>query len=313
MPLRTCSDTVFFNRQRPCLEYEIKRCAGPCCLPVDRADYQRWLRQAEAILQGKSRSVIDELTRQMNVASENLFFEEAAFLRDKIAFLEKFASEKHLVSFQGEDRDVFAIYRESTLVSVSVLFVRNGRVAGNRNFSFTDVIVSDEELLAAVLQQFYEKQAELPPEIILPQSIEEDTVIQQYLGDLRGAAFNLVVPKKGIRYRLLQLAELNAKQHFIERFNTQDRNSQMLSMLAEMFSLKQVPRRIECVDISNFQGTDIVASVVAFTDGIPDKEGYKRYKVRAQGKPDDFASIYEIVSRRVDRGKKEEDLPDLFV
>ncbi|MCB0337110.1 MAG: excinuclease ABC subunit C, partial [Bdellovibrionales bacterium] len=155
VPLRTCSNTVFFNRQRPCLEYQIKRCAGPCCLEVDADDYRRWVKQAISILEGKTAPIVKQLTTIMERASDELRFEDAALYRDRIQILENFSEGLKFVSTGGENRDVFALYREEGLATLSVLQVRNGRISGNSNYSFSNVAVSSEEVLESALEQYY--------------------------------------------------------------------------------------------------------------------------------------------------------------
>lgn len=313
VPLRTCSDNVFKNRQRPCLEYQIKRCSGPCCLPVDPDDYRQWLKQAERILEGKSKQVVSELEMRMEQASEEMRFEEAAIFRDRAEFLQNFSSGTELISHRGENRDVFVLFREGNLVAVTILLVRNGRIGNSKNYSLQDVVDEDGEIIESVIMQFYATGQDIPEEVVVPFELENHKIIEQRLKEMRGATFDLLVPQRGIKKRLLGIAELNAKQHFTEKFQTKDRNTAALQALAKKCGLSQVPRRIECIDISNIQGSDIVASVVAFMDGVADKKSYRRYKITNQGKPDDFGSIAEVVRRRLSRGMKETNLPDLLV
>ena len=313
IPLRTCNDTVFFNRARPCLEYQIKRCAGPCCLPVDRKQYGLWIKQAIAILQGKTDLIEKELSESMDRASENLRFEDAALMRDRIELLKNFRGTAHLVSSKGEDRDVFALYREERLATVAVLQVRRGRVADSVNFSFPLVEISDEDLVEACLSQFYDAGRTIPQEIILQLAPANLSMVKTRLREKRGSAVTITIPKRGVAARLLGLGQLNAQEHFRSTFDAESRYLETATALAKLFRLSQIPRRVEAVDISNFQGSDIVGAIVAFSDGAPDKSSYKRYNISRQGKPDDFASIYEVVSRRLARGREEDNLPDLLV
>lgn len=312
VPLRTCADTVFYNRQRPCLEYEIKRCAGPCCLEVDKSEYKKWLRQAERILEGKSAEVISEITIKMEKASEELRFEEAALYRDRIAILENFKAGRDIISYRGESRDVFGICREGPLVAVSLLHVRDGRIGGNENFTFESVIGTDEELIQEVLVQYYEG-GEVPAEILLPLEIENESLVTAQIEQRRGLKPEISSPQRGLKKRLLGIAELNAKQSFSEKFDAEARYSAAAGELAKLCKLSQTPRRIECLDISNLQGSNIVASIVCFQDGMPDKSSYKRYKLEFEGKPDDFRAMYDVTKRRLERGLAEDNLPDLLV
>ena len=313
IPLRTCSDTVFYNRQRPCLEYQIKRCAGPCCLPVDRAEYRKWIRQAIGILEGKSDGLLTELNKQMERASSELRFEDAAVLRDRMQLLEQFKAGTSLLSFRGEARDVFAMHREEQLIALVVVSVRDGRIVESTTFSLSGVEVANEEVLEASIMQFYEKGREIPPEIFVPEELENSSILEEALSEKRGSKVVLLTPQRGVGLRLLELAQVNAKEHFLATFDVEDRYKEIARSLALLLSLRQVPRRIECVDISNFQGSDIVGAVVSFFDGEPDKNGYRKYKIKSDGKPDDFASIQEVVGRRLERGKEEGNLPDLLI
>lgn len=315
VPLRSCSDTVFYNRQRPCLQHQIKRCAGPCCLPVDPEEYRGWVTQAIAILEGRTGDLECDLTRRMDKAAEELRFEDAALYRDRLAVLRNFRSGARFISSGGEDRDVFSLYREERIATLSILKVRHGRLADNRNFSFSDVEVSDEEVLESALAQYYDGERELPEEVVLPCEIENASLIREALRARYGNAPALIVPQRGIRFRLLNLALLNAKEHYLAVFDAESRYSEIAAGLARMLHLSQVPRRIECVDISNFQGSDIVGAIVAFFDGVPDKPGYKRYKISRQDKPDDFAAVHEVVTRRLSRcvADEAERAPDLLL
>lgn len=314
VPLRSCSNTVFYNRQRPCLEYQIKRCSGPCCLPVDREQYKDWVEEAIAILRGKTNGMVKVLEEKMEAASEELRFEEAAVLRDRIDVLQGYASGAKLVAVHhGESRDAFALYREGKCASICVLKVRFGRISDCEVFSFEDVGISDEELLESMLSQYYESGREVPEEVLLPYEFDNLKLVERVVQTRSELQVEFTVPKIGSKARLLRLAELNARQDFASRFDSATIYDKVSRELAKKFSLCQIPRRIECVDISNLQGSDIVGALVVFYDGVPEKKSYKKYKISSQGKPNDFASIFEVVTRRLQRGQEEDDLPDLLV
>lgn len=313
IPLRTCTDTVLYNRQRPCLEYQIKRCAGPCCLPVDPEEYASWVDEAVALLEGRTDYLVEELRERMDAASAELRFEDAALLRDRIALLKNFKTGAQLVSHGGEHRDVFALHREGTLAILSVMHVRFGRIAENVNFPLENIQVSDEEVVEAALGQYYSSGRDVPEEIVLPLAIENEEILRKHLQEQRGSKVSFFHPRRGVRYRLLNLARLNAEQHYLTKFNAESRYQEIAKQLSETLQLNQLPRHVECIDISNFQGSDIVGAVVVFYDGNPLKSSYKRYRISAQGKPDDFGAIREVVARRLRRGLADDDLPDLIV
>lgn len=313
VPLRTCPNTVFYNRQRPCLEYQIKRCAGPCCLPVDPEEYRRWVKQAISILQGRTEQLRKELEEQMERASSELRFEDAATLRDRIEVLTGFARGHALTSYSGDDRDVLGLYREEGLAALSVMKVRGGRLGETQTFAFTEVSVTDAAIIEAALEQLYESGRELPAEVVVAIEPENMSIVLEALAKKAGRKVEIIVPQRGIKARLLALAETNAKHYFGSRFDADTRYQEVASTLAQKLSLRQVPRRIECVDISNFQGTDIVGALVSFFDGVSDKKGYRKYKITSKNTQDDFAAIFEVVTRRLTRGIAEGDLPDLLV
>ena len=313
VPLRTCTNTVFYNRQRPCLEYQIKRCAGPCCLPVDKDEYAQWLDQAVAILEGKTAKASKALNQRMEKASQDLRFEEAAILRDRIALLEQFASGEKYRFHQAEHRDSFAIYREGSLANLCVINVRNGRISDSRTYSFKDVLISNGELLESAILQYYESEREVPEEILLAEKPFDLALLQGALKKKRGAALEINVPQKGSKFRLVQLAALNARHALQNSIDSEEKLARISQRLAQEFRLRQMPRRIECIDISNLQGSDIVGAQVSFFDGHPDKANYKKYKISFQSKPDDFAAIEEVVTRRLARAKAEGNFPDLLI
>ncbi len=313
IPLRSCSNTVFYNRARPCLEYQIKRCAGPCCLAVEKGQYRDWVKQAIAILEGRVEPILKEFDVGMSRASEELRFEDAASFRDRIELLKNFKIGTSLVSSRGEARDVFQIYREDKFVVLTAVKVRDGRVIDSSNFSFSEVEVSDHELLESALTQFYVQGKEIPEEIVVPFELDLAQSIEEDLSDKRGSKVTVFSPQRGIKARLLDLALVNAREHFVATFDAESRYREIATKLSTALALKQVPRKIECIDISHFQGSDTVGAVVCFVDGIPEKSSYRHYKLSHYESPDDFASIQEVVGRRLERGLRDGSNPDLLI
>lgn len=313
IPLRSCSDAVLYNRQRPCLEYQLKRCCAPCCVSVERDEYRQLLKQAVGILEGKTSGILKEMTQRMEVAADALRFEEAAAWRDRVEVLSKFQAGHSLITFRGENRDVFNLTREADQVAVCVLSVRNGRISESKTFSLHDVQVPDEELLEGIVQQFYDGGREIPSEVVIPRELINSSLIEAGLSSKRGRKVELVAPQRGSRARLLQMAELNAQQAFSSSRTKESEWNLVSDSLRQTLGLRQVPRRVECVDISNFQGSDTVGAIVAFFDGVADKSGYRRYLLSQNDAPNDFASIYEVVTRRLKRGQTDGNLPDLLV
>jgi len=271
------------------------------------------VKQAIAILEGKTEWLVKDITRQMEEASSELRFEEAALFRDRLATLDGVRDAQAVGSHHGEDRDIFALYREERLAVLTVMRVRRGRIAETTNFTFSEIAIEDDALMEAAIEQFYRSGREIPEEIVLPFELINASILEGLLAERRGRVVRFDVPQRGVRVRMLSLAQLNARQHYVASFDAESRNVELAKELARVLTLKQVPRRIECVDISNFQGSDIVGAVVVFYDGAPDKKSYRRYRLSFQTKPDDFAAIYEVVRRRLERGLAEGDLPDLLI
>ena len=313
VPLRSCNDTVFNNRVRPCLEYQIKRCIAPCCLDIDENEYGQLVKQAQSILSGKTDEIVKQLEVQMQQASDNLDFELAAVNRDRITALGRFKDAQKFMSAGAENRDIFALYRDESLATLSVMEVRNGRVADNRNYHFEELALSNSEIIQSAIEQYYAADRLVPEELVLSDAPENQQLLGSYLKKIAGSKVTLTVPERGLKFRLVKLAALNAEKHFDLKFNAEDKLQKILKKLTKLCKLKQVPRRIECIDISNLQGSDIVGAVVSFYDGRPDKSRYKKFKISFQDKPDDFLAIYEVVKRHLSAGMRDAEFPDLLI
>ena len=312
-PLRTCSDTVFRNRTRPCLEYQIKRCLGPCTLPVDPTDYQHQLKGALLLLEGKNTELVSQLTIRMHEAAEALRFEEAARLRDQLRAIEQTGEKQQVATPLGNDQDIFGLYREGGVVEIEVLFVRGGKLVGNIGYSFDDNEFPDEEVLAELLTQFYQGERFVPDEILLPTTIEDAPAREELLGERKNKKVTIICPQRGDKVRLVDMAQENARQSFIERRRGAEQKEKTLDHLRRALSLQNAPKRIECFDISNIQGNLAVGSMVVFDEGEPDKNRYRRFRIKTVEGADDFAMMYEVLTRRYRRALEEKDLPDLLM
>jgi excinuclease ABC subunit C len=312
-PLRNCSDTVFRNRARPCIEHQIKRCPGPCCLEVDREEYLRNVAQTVELLEGKNSQLVRELTARMENAAEHLRYEEAGRIRDQLRAIETTVQQQQAVAHWGRDQDVFGIYREGGFVELQVLFVRAGKLTGNQAYTFDDLEFSDDEILAAVLTQFYQGDRPIPDCILLPIALEDADVRAEYLSDRKGRRVELLSPQRGAKLRLLEMATSNARHSYAERRDQGAQRERMLAELQQRLHLRNAPKRIECFDISNIQGNLSVASMVTFDEGEPCPARYRRYRIRTVEGSDDFASMYEVLDRRYRRAKEENAFPDLLM
>ena len=313
IPLRTCSDGVFRNRSRPCLEYQIKRCLGPCCLPVDPAVYQEHLREAVLLLEGKSQQLVRQLEGEMHGAADELRFEDAARVRDQIRAIERTQEKQQMVSHWGDDQDVFGLYREGGFIEAQVLFVRQGKLTGNQAYSFEDFEFSDAEVLEALLTQFYQGERYVPSDILVPVELDDTAVRAEYLSERKGRRVEILRPQRGDKVRLLEMAAENAAQSFRERQDAGRTRERMSEELQRKLHLRNAPKRIECFDISNIQGRLAVGSMVTFDEGEPDKNRYRRFRIKTVPGADDFRMMYEVLQRRFTRAKQEGSYPDLLV
>ena len=313
IPLRTCTDKVFRNRVRPCLEYQIKRCPGPCCLKVDSSDYKESLKQAVRILKGDTKNLIRDFEVSIENCVSQLRFEDAAMYRDRIAVLEKISGDVQDIRFSSNSSDSIGIYREEDRVELSILSVRMGRLYGAKTFGFDQVGLDNKELLSSALVQYYSSKELIPLEIILPFTIEGMDSHQQLYSERAGQAIKLNIPKRGDKKRLLDLANKNARENFETRFSDLEKGDRVSKSLQHHFALENAPRVIECIDISHHQGGDTVGVVVCFKDGVPEKSRYRLFNLDFDGKPDDFASIKEVVMRHLTRSNDENSLCDLLI
>ncbi|AKQ67492.1 Excinuclease ABC subunit C [Myxococcus hansupus] len=312
--LRTCTDHVLANRKRPCLLHQIGRCPAPCVYPVPQDEYHRSVNEVVMFLEGKGGELVEGLRLRMKRAAQELKFEEAARVRDQLSAIERSLERQKVATTDFKDQDVFAFHREGDRILFYVLWVRQGRLNGGQAFPFGSQEFPDEELLASFVNLYYDQGSFVPEEVLLPLDLEDGTEgLDALLSERKGERVRVLVPKRGEKLDLVKMSAKNAEQAFVERRRTKDETDTVLSRLQQRLSLRNFPRRMECFDISHFQGSAIVASQVAVTDGDADKSRYRKYKIKTLEKQDDFASMYEVISRRLKRGLEDNDLPDLLV
>jgi excinuclease ABC subunit C len=298
--LRTCTDHVLETRGRPCLQYQIKRCSGPCAIDVPPSAYGEQVEDVKMFLAGKNAELVTRLRTRMERRAEREDFEVAAVLRDSIAAVERTLAKQHIVQDDFVDQDVWGLYREADTVEVVVLFVRAGKLVGRRAFHQKDQELSDSAVIAEYVQQYYATGTYIPDEVVVGVEFEDGAVVAEWLTYARGKKVKLVEPRRGIRARLVELADRNAAASAASRKNKSDDADAMLQKVADRLSLARLPRRIECFDIAHIQGTDTVASMVTFVDGVPARGLYRKFKLRSVDN-NDFASMYEVLTRRFKR------------
>jgi excinuclease ABC subunit C len=308
-PLRTCGDQDLKSRKRPCLEYEIRRCCAPCIARVDAPAYQQLVKDSVAFMEGRGEKLIADLRERMNNASEMLRFEEAAFLRDRITAIEETLEKQRVVSMFLRDLDVFGMYREGVMTQVCVVYVRKGKIIGKKAIPILKVQSESSEIISSLVKQYYDDEAYIPHEIIIPVAIEDRMAIKEWLSEKKGRAVSVTVPKKGERLELLRIAGSNAESVFSTERQLADMEETLMEM-ARVLHLTREPNRMECFDISNIGGTHAVGSMVTFVGGKPWKAGYRRFRIRTVKEADDYAMMYEILYRRF---RRREALPDLII
>jgi excinuclease ABC subunit C len=311
--LRTCTDQVMANRRRPCLQYQIKRCPAPCVYNVPQEEYRRSVEEVSLFLEGKADELTAQLERRMGDASDKLEYERAAQLRDQLQAIERSLEKQRTVLGDLLDQDVLGFHREGPALEVHLLFFRSGRLTGGRSFSFNKQEFPTEELLSSFLDQYYESGAFIPKELLLPLELPDAQMREVWLGEKKGERVRVHVPERGEKVRLVEMAIANARHNFEERARSKADQLEALTRLQSRLRLPRLPRRIECFDISTFQGQLSVGSQVVFSDGEPDKSGYRLFKVRGEAAGDDFASMFQVLTRRLRRGIEEQNLPDLLV
>jgi excinuclease ABC subunit C len=314
--LRTCTDHVLEHRGRVCLQYQIKRCAGPCAVPVEPRTYAEQVDDVVMFLEGRDRELVGRLRERMATRAAAEDFEVAAQLRDSIVAVEKTVSRQTIVQDDFVDQDVFGLHREGDAAELTVLFVRAGKLVGKRSVGHKDQEAPDAELLAAFVQQYYASGTYIPDEVVVPVPLDDAVVLAEWLTAARGKRVRLLWPQRGTRTRLVELADKNAAAAMASRRDKGADAEAALDKLRERLGLRRQPRRIECFDIAHVQGTETVASMVTFVDGMPAKARYRTFKVKTAGN-DDFASMYEVLSRRFKRATTGDDdawaPPDLLV
>jgi len=290
--------------------YDIKRCLGPCVPELTSPEeYRAAITDACLFLEGRSEQIVGELRKRMRAASAEMQYERAAYVRDQIQALESVLERQKVLKSASTDQDVIAFARENGSAVVQVFFVRGGKLIGAEPFTLEGTEEADDnELLSQFLTQFYESAASIPDNILLAEHPEEAAIIERFLEQKGGHRVSLQVPRKGEKRQLVELATKNATQKLeelrLQWLNTTQRAMGGLTELRDLLDLGALPRRIECYDISNTQGTNSVGSMVVFENGEPKKSDYRRFKIKTVEGADDVASMREVLRRRFRRAQQ---------
>ena len=311
--LRRCRNQTFHHRTRPCLNYQMGLCLGPCSMVVDPAVYRAVVDEVVAFLRGRTPALIGQIRTQMKSAADNQEFEKAAALRDKMFALEKTLEKQVSVTSDFKDRDVVAMAGEGDMTAVVLLRVRGGFLLGSRQFDFDSAVGSDERKMSLFLRQFYADQREVPPQILVSHLPDDLQFIASGLSRQRGAKVSIVMPRRGEKFALLQMAVQNAEKVLHECADHRQVNLDMLKRLQKRLGMRYPPQRIECFDNSNLAGTAPVSAMVVFEQGTPSPSGYRHYKLRTGAAGDDYAYMYEVLHRRLGKAEASSPLPDLLL
>ena len=314
-PYRSCTKTITGKDPRPCLEYYINRCIAPCTGAADKEDYAKVINQVVLFMEGDTEAVTNDLQENMEKASDNLEFERAAVLRDRMRSVEKVAEEQRIKVDANpvSDMDVIAMTQEGKDTWVEVFFIRHNKLIGRDHF-FMDGAQDDSPnlVLGQFIKQFYQSASTIPPRILVQHPLEEEEVIGEWLQQRRGRPVRLVLPQRGQHKKLMNMVAENAKQglahYYVRWLDNSDAIQEAMEELKEELSLPTDLRRMECYDISHIQGTNTVGSMVVFEDGVPKPSQYRRFKIKTVGaeghthsRVDDYESMREVLRRRFKR------------
>jgi excinuclease ABC subunit C len=316
-PYRSCDLNITGKEPRPCLEYFIHRCLGPCAGFADKGEYDAAIAQVIFFLEGKHAEIVQQLEDQMLQASENLQFEQAVVLRDQLTAVRGVVEQQKVVSSSSFDEDVVAMAREEGEAAVQVFFIRRGKLVGREHFMLQGTEdASDSDVLSSFVKQYYSEATFIPPRVLLQDPLEEAEAIQTWLSRRVWAEVRLEVPVESDKKDLVTMVAQNAKealeQNRLRWLNDEQKTTSAMLELQQFLDLPTKPRRIECYDISNTQGTNSVASMVVFEDGSPKKSDYRKFKIKTVEGPNDFASMQEVLRRRFKRAKTVEEMNEVL-
>lgn len=307
--IRTCTIDIDGTRPRVCLDYHIKRCMGPCVASIcSREEYASRVQDLKLFMEGKRADVVKRLAVKMEAAAAEERFELAAHCRDTIRTILQLAEPQRIASSQVSNADVFALHREHSKAAAQLFHLRGGKVVDRREFFWEDLrgSTSDGEILSSLLKQYYFNSEFTPDEVFVGADFEDRQPLEDFLSERKGKRVEIKIPQRGVKRTFVDLVSQNAKLSFDQRFRVLNPSGSAIGEgLASALGLESAPRRIECFDISNIQGTDSVASMVVWEDGRMKKSDYRKFIIKSVKGADDFRSIREVVFRRYKRLQEE--------
>jgi excinuclease ABC subunit C len=311
--LRKCKANEFRTRTRPCLHCQMNGCLAPCCRDVPAEVYREHVQEAVLFLKGRTQELVGKIRAAMAAAAAAQEYEKAARLRDKLWALQRTTEKQVAVTTDFLDRDVLAAASGEGAAVITCLEVRGGFLTGSRHFDFPETLAAEDEMLGGFIRQFYENRVEVPRELLVSHAVDDPEWIEQWLAVPRGKRVRILRPERGEKARLLEMAINNARTELEALLDRRSHSAVLLERLQRRLGLSRRPQRIECVDNSTLMGSDPVASVVVFVDGRPDPSAYRRYRITGVAGPDDYASMAQILRRRLGKEAASEALPDLLL
>lgn len=311
--LRKCKNRDFSQRTRPCLHYQMGACLGPCCLDVAPEVYREMVKEVILFLKGRTPQLIRQTRKAMLAAAKRREYERAVGLRDKIFALERTLEKQVAVTTDFKDRDIFGLARTPVACVATLIMVRGGYILGTRHFKLDTSLGGDDELLEAIIEQYYKKNPFIPKEILVPVSLEHTTVLEETLSERRRSKVAIRNPQRGEKVRLIEMAAQNAEDELQRHIADQSAGRDLLIKLQKRLNTATLPTRVECFDNSNFAGDDPVAAMVVFENTKPNTDAYRKYRIQSVAGPDDYASMAEVMQRRYGKGDLSAPFPDLVL
>jgi len=311
--LRKCTTANFKKRTRPCLNFQMGTCLGPCCNDIDKSVYGEIVKEVILFLKGRTPVLIKEIKIKMEKAAQAQDYELAAAYRDKLFSIRKTLERQVVVSTDFMDRDVFAVARENENSVITALVIRGGYLQGTRHFSFKAVISDESGMLGEFIRQYYEKSDLIPEEVVVSVEMEDAPLLEEWLTEVKGEKVKICEPKKGERFDLVKMAVHNAKNELNNIISSIVSSADLLYRLQKRLGMDKAPKRIECFDNSNISGKNPVSAMVVFENGKPLKASYRKYTIKTVEEQNDYAYMAEVIRRRFGKNEESKPYPELLM
>jgi excinuclease ABC subunit C len=311
--IRKCKSSKPKPRERPCLNYQMGLCLGPCSRPVDPGEYATVVNEVILFLKGRTPELIKSVRSQMASAAAREDFEAASVHRDRLFALERTLEKQVAATTDFKDRDVLGMARQGKAALMMVLFIRGGFLLGNRPFYLPETVASDAEMITSFVKQYYEEAPFVPEEVLLPTPPEDQTLLEDWLSDLKGKKVRIMMPQRGEKAKLVRMAEQNAAKGLKEELDAARAEQALLDRVQRRLALMRRPERIECFDLSHIAGTQGVGSMIVFERASPAPSAYRKYRIKSAPGGDDYAMLREVLTRRYKKVDTGQPLPDLLM